>query len=37
MIPALDPDMEFDFQLFGHSASGFGYSKRGIVTPKEVL
>ena len=28
MIPALDPDMESDFQLFGDSGSGFRSSKK---------
>ena len=28
MIPALDPDGELDFQIFGTSVSRFGSSKR---------
>ena len=36
MISALDPDPEQNFQLLGDSGSGFGSSKKGIVTPKEV-
>ena len=26
MIQSLDPDLELDFQFFGDSGSGFGYS-----------
>ena len=36
MIPALDPDPESDFQLFGVSESGPDPVKCGIVTPLEV-
>lgn len=42
MIPALDPDPELDFQLYGDSRSGFGSSKkwnckscRGVLTPAQ--
>ena len=36
MIPALDPDSESDFQLFGDSGSRVISSKRGIKTPLSV-
>ena len=39
MIQCLDPDLELDFQFFGDSGSGFGYSTmrncntyRGVMT-----
>ena len=37
MIPALDPDPESDFQLFGDSDRDLDLVRRGIITTIKVL